>query len=140
MKVNSVLHKFAKRPKILFLLDGVGAFVSALFLAFILPAIQDKIGLSREHLLYLATFAGFLLLIDVYRFMAANDKWEKRIRLVIMLNLIYCAVSVVVVGLSYQTITALGLIYFAGEIFVILLLVRFERSVYLRVKNPNLMK
>ena len=139
MKVNGVLHKFAKRPKILFLLDGLGAFISVVFLALILPAIQDKIGVSEGRLYYLAGLAGFLLLIDLYRWMAANDKWEKRIRLVIMLNLIYCAVSAVVVGLSYETITTLGLIYFAAEILIILVLVRFERSIYLRVKDPELM-
>ena len=140
MKVNGVLHKFAKRPKILFLLDGFGAFVSALFLAFVLPTIQEKVGVAHGHLIYLACFAGFLMLIDLYRWMAANDKWEKRIRFVIMFNLIYCAVSLVVIGLSFETITTLGLLYFAAEIFIILALVRFERSVYLRVKNPNLMK
>ncbi|MBX2796744.1 MAG: hypothetical protein KTR31_03715 [Myxococcales bacterium] len=105
------------RPHI-FLVDGLGAVVSTLSTAFVLPALQPWIGLPREVLIALAlpaaVFAAYSLTCWLVE--ARVAPW---LAAILFANLAYCMVVVVVIAHFVDQITPWGAVYFGGEVAVV---------------------
>lgn len=112
--------------KNIFLIDGIGAVITALMLAFVLP--RFGIGLPSPILEALAIVAAFFGLYSLGCFLAKATRlvW---LTLIIAANTIYCAVTAVVVVLFFGQLNIFGVLYFSGEILVIMILVVFEIKV-----------
>ncbi|MEM6522374.1 MAG: hypothetical protein AAF693_01225 [Bacteroidota bacterium] len=70
-----------------------------------------------------ASFAGYSFI----SYLVAKDKnWKSLMRIIMVAN-IYCLTTIIVIINQNAVITSLGVIYFTGEVIVILFLVRLER-------------
>lgn len=111
-----------------FLIDGVGALVSAVMLGAVLPLLGERIGMPRGTLFGLATvavvFAGYSL--TCHRRAQPLVPWLVAIALA---NLAYCALTLALVVHHVERLGVLGLMYFVGEIAVVLALVVWELRV-----------
>lgn len=112
--------------KQLFLIDGIGALVSALFLGLILVQLKTYIGMPVQILYLLALLA---LVFAIYSFschLASPKRWRFFLKLIALINSSYCLLTLVLVVRNYDSLTLLGLTYFVVEMLVILMLVKVE--------------
>lgn len=113
-------------PKRLFLLDGLGALTSAASLFFLLSNFDDFFGVSKP---IVDVLAGIALLFSVYSlscFFLVKQKWKMFLSLIAITNILYCLVTAGYLYYDYPQLTPLGLLYFIGEIGIILMLVYLE--------------
>ncbi len=117
--LDSLAEKLSTQPRRVFLMDGLGAVVSALALGVGLPAIQPLIGMPREVLLFLAAIP---VVYAVYSFGCAARlpvKWPSWLRGIAMLNAAYAGLSVALLATHAAQIQPLGWAYFVGEILLL---------------------
>ena len=113
-------------PRQLFLVDSLGALVSALLLGVLLVQLESAFGMPKAVLYKLAfTALGFACYSFLcYRLFPAN--WPLFMRLIAVINLLYCGVTLVLVFYYQEVITRLGYLYFVGEIIIVSLLAILE--------------
>lgn len=115
--------------KSIFLLDGVGALVSALFLSLVLAPLQRWVGMPIRVLYALALWAGLYAVYSLacHRFADHGDpRW---LRWVMRGNLLYCCATLLCVVRYSSELSAWGYAYFLSEMVVIAGLVGIERGV-----------
>jgi hypothetical protein len=117
----------------LFLLDGLGAVVTAVMLGAVLPAFEPAFGMPRPILLALAlvaaSFAAYSLTCHVR---AAGARMLLGITIA---NTAYCVCTLGLVVWLRGSVTWLGVAYFLGEILVIAALVTVEVIVARRARD-----
>lgn len=123
---KSLIQKISDQPKIIFLIDGVGALVSAIFLGVILIQLKAIIGMPEDILIPLAlialVFAGYSL-GNAFRM---QKEWKRYLRIIAIANLLYCLLTLGLVTYHFSFLGTLGLIYFILEILIIIVLVKLE--------------
>lgn len=113
-------------PKTIFLIDGMGALVSAVLLGLVLTRLETFFGLPK-HVLYL--LSGIALLLAVYSLSNAFMQPANpsiRLKLIAVANLLYCLLTVVLLLIYYPQLTVYDLLYFMGELLIIVSLAAFE--------------
>jgi hypothetical protein len=118
--------------KNIFLLDGIGAVVSALMTGLLLPIFSIWTGLPREltFLLALPAVAFAIYSLSVFWLVDIVKPWM--LVAIIFANLSYCAL-VIAISLIYDPITIWGQAYFVAEVLVVVGVVGFEWQVYRRL-------
>ena len=114
----------------IFLIDGIGASMSAIALGVVLPYFQQWVNMPLPILFILCGLAiGFALFsFTIYILTSpSNSRWLRRIMLA---NLSYCTLTALLVYKYFNILTQLGLTYFIGEILIILTLVGLEYKIY----------
>lgn len=135
MSLKKLIQKLASVPKLLFLLDGMGALLSWVLLAFILPGMSEWVGLDVETLKLLSYFPLVYMIYDFACFLMATKRWLIFVPAIIIFNVSYCIITVLVLLTYRNELGTLGWLYFAGELFIIAVLVRIEYSVYKEIKR-----
>jgi hypothetical protein len=110
----------------IFLIDGMGALVSAILLGLVLTKFESFFGLPKNVLYVLS---GIAVLLAVYSFTNAAVKPRNpsvRLKLIAVANLFYCVLTVVLLIAFYQQLTVYDLLYFVGELLIILSLAYYE--------------
>lgn len=116
--------------KNIFLFDGLGASFSSILTGLILPRFSVLIGMPiwMLHGLALLPLAYAVYSFSCYLFPRGAKRWM--LLAIIFANIFYCLVSgVLIFGLG--TLTGWGKILLTAEIFVVLVVVAIELSVYL---------
>lgn len=124
--MKKLLAHFTLKPQNLFLLDASGAVFSALLLFFILKPLSTYFGMPETQINPLAIIAIFLSLYSFSCFLFLKRKYKLFLTLLAVLNALYCILTLALVILSHQDIQFIGILYFAGEIGIILFLVVLE--------------
>ena len=124
--------KFIKKPKNIFLLDGFGALLTTLLIFFVLRTFNDFFGLSKSILGYLAALALVFSIYSIFCYFLVSDNWKLFLKIICIANIFYCILTIGVVIFNYQNISILGIIYFLGEIIVIVSVVYLEITVIKR--------
>lgn len=110
----------------IFLIDGIGAAASAFSLGVALPFFNRWVGLPASVLDLLAAIAVVLALYSFSRYYFADVNNRTWLSLLVLGNLAYCVLTASLVLANLGTVEPLGLVYFATETLVILLLVGVE--------------
>lgn len=118
--------KFALNPNKLFLVDGLGALLTAFLLFVIMKRFNEYFGAPQTTLACLCILALVFSFYSITCFFLLKDNWQPFLRAIIVANLLYCCLTAGLVFYSYPGITTLGIIYFLGEIIIILGLVFIE--------------
>lgn len=123
--------------KNIFLLDGAGAFLTAVFTGLVLPHFSQWIGLSKSILYYLAVIGSIYgaYSLGCYRFAVRNR--PVMLFVIAWANLFYCLLATIII-VAVNGLTTLGRAYFAVEIIVILGLVVVEARVYQKTRERRL--
>ena len=125
-KLPLLLEKFRSNPRQLFLIDSLGALVTACLTGFVLARFEGIFGIPPK-ILYTLSFVA--LLYAVYSILCFSGKpthWRPLLKAIAFANLIYILISVGLVFLYYPQVSVLGLLYFIGEFLVIGILIYIE--------------
>ncbi len=106
-------------PKNLFLLDGLGAGLSAGLLGAVLPVFEAQIGLPRLALHTLAIGAVGLAVYSLSCWWWLRRPPAPFLRAIAVANLTYCGLTVGLLIHFYPRPTWLGLAYFTGELLIV---------------------
>ena len=105
------LNRLMNQPKKIFLLDGVGALVSAFFL----------------NVLYLlAIIPCFFAVYSFYCHFVLKNNWSVFLKIIAVANLSYCILTIGLLFVYYQSLSVLGLLYFLVEQMLIGTLIALE--------------
>src|SRR5688572_4503562 len=117
--MKKMINQLLQNPKTLFLIDGIGAFVTAFFLFAILRTYHEYIGMPETTLTYLSVVAAGFCVYSLSCFFLVKENWPHFLQFISIANLLYCCVTIGLIVYNYQRITLLGIIYFVVEIIVV---------------------
>lgn len=117
-------------PKNLFLIDGLGALLSAFLLGIVLVQFERHFGMPRKTLYILAAVPCFFALFDFYCYFVLKNQHKYYLRFIAIANLFYCVLSIAFLIKDRNTLTYLGWTYFILEIIIInaLIVLEFKAS------------
>jgi hypothetical protein len=113
-------------PKIFFIIDGLGALLSAFLLGVILVRFESLFGMPRETLYFLAFLPCLFALYDLICYLKVKKNELLFLRGIAFANLCYCCLSLGFVVHDYAQLTNLGLAYFILELIVVLFLAAMQ--------------
>ena len=132
-RLLKMIEKFVSNPKKLFLIDGLGAILSAFLLGFVLVKLERVFGIPATSLYFLATIPIFFVIYDLYCSRKNNDDLGQLLRGIAIINLIYCCTSIGFFFYHFETITIFGWSYILIEILIIVTLAIVEYKVAKRL-------
>ncbi len=135
--MQQFFNKFALNPKRIFLIDGLGAFLTAFFLFAILRTFNEYFGMPIITLDILSIIAFFFCVYSLSCFLLLTKNWHFFLQPIIFANLLYCFLTSGLVIYYYQQLTNLGITYFLLEIVVVCGLVFFEINVLKILKRRS---
>lgn len=135
MKTAFLFQKLSANPRRIFLIDGLGAVLTAFLLCVVLASFESFFGMPAQVLYVLG---GVAVVFAVYSFSCYC--WLKRshrsfLAAIIIANLLYAVLSLGLVIYYFPQLSSWGLLYFTGEIIVILVLVSIEYRCLKRFEN-----
>ncbi len=116
-------------PKYLFLIDGLGALLSAFMLGVPLVYFEEHFGMPRNILYGLAFIPCVFAVYSLFCYGRLPANWRPYLRGIAILNLLYCCLTATCMVLMYSKLTLLGLLYFGGEIIIVVALALIELRV-----------
>jgi len=126
---------FTSQPKFVFLVDGLGAVLTASLLGFVLYNMESTFGMPKNVLFYLAGLAALFAIYSFTCFFMLKKNFVPFIRFIALVNFLYCLLSSSMIYFQYSKLTSWGVAYFIVEIIVVLLVVIFELSVAKRLNE-----
>ena len=115
--------------KKIFLVDAIGAMVSALLIGLVIAPYEGFFGIPTP-IAYLLCFIAILLsAFSLLSYLFAQNSWKKNLRIIAILNLGYCAFTASVLTLNSEGITFWGWAYFVIEMLIIFALSRVEMGI-----------
>ena len=106
-------------PKKIFLIDSIGAFLSAALLFAILSFFVEEFGLPKMILYLLFSIACIFSIYSIFCYYLFEKQWRTYLWTVLIANILYCILTIVFLVIFRNSITLLGLIYFILEIIMI---------------------
>ncbi|MDF3820790.1 hypothetical protein P3G55_12815 [Leptospira sp. 96542] len=125
-QIHKSFEIFKSNPRNIFLLDGIGALVSALSLLLIIAPFEVFFGMPGEVVHKLAILAFVFCTYSVVCYILNPIQWRFFLKIIIISNTMYCLISLCLLVYFYNSITLFGYSYFIMEKLVILFLVYFE--------------
>lgn len=136
MNIQTTVESLKANPKVIFLIDGMGALVTSLSLFGIEFWLQEYFGMPKNVLYILSSVVAFYAVysFSCYFFLfdklgKTNKNWQSFLKVIIFANVMYCVAMPFLLVEFYQNLTTLGFFYFIFEIIIILTLVVFELKV-----------
>jgi hypothetical protein len=112
--------------KRLFLIDGIGAVVTASLLAFLLVPYESTFGMPSRVLYVLAAIAAGFAVYSFACYLKQPSNWPPFLRIIAIANLSYCVLTLILLFVYRSQITIIGVAYFAGEILIVSALALYE--------------
>lgn len=137
MPLNKLIAKAEANPQKLFLIDGLGALLSAFLLGVVLVKFESFFGIPASTLYLLAALPIFFALYDFYCYLKVNDTPSKFLQGIAVVNLLYCGLSIGCSLYHLETITIFGWAYIIGEVFIVIALALIEFRVANRLIPKN---
>lgn len=130
--------KWRLTPRRLFLLDGLGACVTAMLLAGILIPFQEFFGMPLSALKILLLVALVFAFYSLSCFFFLKKNWQIFLRIIAIANSLYCCLTAFFVIFYFERLTVLGLCYFLVEMVLILSLDFLEmKTAYKTPERPQ---
>jgi len=120
------IQKLVSSPKRLFLIDGLGAILSAFMLGVVLVKWEIFFGIPANVLYYLAAVPCAFAVYDFYVYFRISRNYSPYLTGIATLNLSYCCLSIALAMYHANVITIIGWIYLSAEIAIIIFLAALE--------------
>jgi hypothetical protein len=133
MQFEKIIEKAEYNPKKLFLIDGIGAILSAFLLGVVLVKLERIFGIPTSTLYFLAALPILFASYDFLCTRKENDKLGQYLKAIAVINLLYCCLSIGFAFYHLGTITFFGWAYILLEILIVLFLAFIEFSVAKRL-------
>lgn len=118
--------------KNIFLFDGVGGIINFLFLGVILPTFQELFGMPVNTLYFLSIFPLVYAIYSITCFWFDKNTNPIFLKIIIIANTFYFFPSLICITVHFYQLTSLGILYFIGEVLVLVGVIQIERNVYKR--------
>ncbi|MBX3039958.1 MAG: hypothetical protein KF789_04530 [Bdellovibrionaceae bacterium] len=115
--------------KTIFLLDGIGAALSATANGLILPLFSERIGFSATNLRLLGLIGFLFAAYSLTCFLVVRRPKSHMLLAIILGNSLYCLLLLAIASLSSE-LSVWGRAYFIGEVAIIAGIVFLEAKVY----------
>jgi len=132
--IQYIFPRLKSQPKQIFLLDGIGAFLSTLFLLFI-AKFHEVFGMPYLTVCLLCTIALVLCIYSLCCSYFVASKWRPFLLVIIAANVLYSLLTGFLVVYHFRGLTALGLAYFVAELVVLGMVVALEVNVLTRKQD-----
>jgi hypothetical protein len=109
----------------LFLIDSIGAAISVVA-ALAVAQMEHLFGAPPTMMYALASLAPLFFLYSFTCYWRKVDNWRVWMKILATLNLLYCCLTAGLVAYFFERMTVLGLLFFGGEILIIVTLAVFE--------------
>jgi hypothetical protein len=119
----------------IFLIDGLGAILSAFMLSVVLTYFESLFGMPHEVLKPLAVVACIFSMYSLTCHFNAFSNWQPLLKLIAISNTIFCLVSIGFVVYYFEKLTSIGICYFVLEVIVVGMLVFTEFRIALQGKS-----
>jgi hypothetical protein len=126
MNIQSILKGLISSPKKLFLIDGLGACLTAFLLGGVLSRFEATFGMPRNILYFLSILACVFAAYSLACHFFVGKNWPPFLRAIAWANLLYCCLTFGLVVALYKSLSVLGIAYFLGELFVMGILIFIE--------------
>jgi hypothetical protein len=113
------IRKLNESPKLLFLIDGCGAFLTVFLLGIVLPRLGELIGMPQNILCYLSMIACVFVIYSISCYFFIQKKWRFFLKIIAIANLLYCFLTLGLAIILYPSLTIWDIVYFSGEIAII---------------------
>ena len=133
--INNLINHLAEKQKRLFLIDSLGAILTAFFLFVIMRQFNGYFGMPKTVLTYLSIIAICFCIYSTTCFLFLKGRWTPFIRLIGIANLLYCALTIGLLIKYYSLLTIIGITYFLIEIIIIYVLSYVELRVATEIKK-----
>ena len=133
--MKKLIKHFSEKQKTLFLIDSIGAFMTAFSLFVIVRHFNEYFGMPKNELTFLSVIAVLFCIYSAACFLFLKGGLKPFIRLIGIANLIYCALTIVLMIKYNPLLTILGTTYFLIEIVIICGLSFIELNVAKRNKE-----
>ncbi|HCR49043.1 MAG TPA: hypothetical protein DIW24_05405 [Bacteroidetes bacterium] len=110
----------------LFLIDGIGALISTFLLAIVLKTFHGFFGVQEEVLNWLSALAFGFSLYSLACFGLLKNHFKPFLATIGIANILYCCLTIALIIFYCPNITFGGVVYFALEISILVLLVIWE--------------
>ncbi len=124
--MQKIVARFIAAPKKLFLLDSIGAFITAFFLIAILNPLEAYFGMSPRILTSLSAIAIAFCIYSICCFLLLKENYIPFLRIISIANFFYACLTFSLVIQTFSSLTILGINYFILEILIVLVLVFIE--------------
>ena len=135
MNFNHLVQQASIRPRQLFLLDGLGALLSALLLGVVLPRVQSLVDIPLPTLYLLAIFPVFFAAFDCFSYRKKEGTLALQLKIIAILNGLYCGLSLGLAFYHQTQLTHLGWLYIVVEVLIVGGLAIFEWRVAKRMED-----
>ena len=126
-----MIEKLIKQPKQLFLIDGMGAVVSVIFLGGVMVYFNPYFGMPIPVLLVLAVLAIVLASFSLAHYLKPPNFWKSSMFIIALTNTFYCVLSGILMIVYFSALTPLGIIYFVLEKVIVITIAATEFYAYL---------
>lgn len=123
---RSWVGKFVSSPRLVFLLDGVGALLSAVLLTLSREFFNALFGVPESVICWLILAALGLAIYSLLCYFLLKKKWWTFIYLIAALNLSYAVITALILLYFSAKVTVYGWVYFCLEISLLFYLVLLE--------------
>lgn len=106
--------------KKLFLIDSLGATLTALLLGVLLPNVREYIGMPSKVLYVLAAQAFLYAVYSMLMYLSSIKKWQPYMKGIAIANAFYCVITISLMSYFHPQLTALGIAYFLVEVIIIM--------------------
>ena len=117
--INNLINHLSEKPRTLFLIDGLGAFLTAFFLFVIIRQLNQHFGMPITILTYLSVTASFFGIYSITCFLFLKARWVLFIRIIGIANLLYCFITIGMLIKYDHLLTTIGTTYFLMEAVII---------------------
>lgn len=122
-----MLRQFLSLPfQKFFLIDGLGALLTAFLTGIILPTFEQYFGMPRDVLYVLAGLAMSFAVYSFFCYKRVSQNWQAYLKAIAVANFLYCCATAFLVYVYFEELSTLGVLYFVGEIALVLGLVMLE--------------
>lgn len=126
---QSIISYFVKNPKTIFLVDSIGAFLSAFCLMIISRFYSNYFGINPSTLQLLTILPIIFCIYSACCYLLIKRSFKSFILIIAIANFLYCLITLMLMFTLYSELTILGVSYFVIELMIIALIISIEFKV-----------
>jgi hypothetical protein len=112
--------------RLVFLIDAIGAAISAVCLGFVLPQLHPHFQMPDQTLNFFASLAALFCIFSTFNFWRSPKNEKEVLKATAITNMFYSTLTATTLILLRNELTLFDFVYFTVEIIAILILARLE--------------
>ncbi|MFK7972523.1 MAG: hypothetical protein AB8F95_19285 [Bacteroidia bacterium] len=124
--MKNAIQTLSQNPKKLFIIDGLGALLSAFLLGIVLVKLESIFGIPRSALYVLAVIPCFFAAYDLLCYFLVKKQIRRYLHIIAIANILYCILSLGMAWHHSESLTLLGWGYIIIEIVIVLAIANIE--------------